>query len=69
MPESSPRRVAVPITRKGRRRLDSSEIWRSTCFMDIIVSYLPSWKLVLLDGNLLEWRDIRVDCFPGYGVD
>jgi hypothetical protein len=69
VPESSPRRVAVPMTRKGRRRLDSSEIWRSTCFIDIIVSYLPSWRLVLSDITL-EWRrDIRVDGFPGYGVD
>ena len=46
VPESSLRRVAVPMTRKGRRRLDSSEICRSTCFIDMMVSYLPSWKLL-----------------------
>ena len=68
MPASSPRRVAVPIARKERRRLDSSETWRSTCFRDIICSYFWRGKLVV-NGEEGDWRGVRVDCFPGDGVD
>lgn len=37
----------MPIARKGRRRLDSSETCRSTCFKDIICSYFWRGKLAV----------------------
>jgi len=67
VPASSPRRVAVPIARKERRRLDSSETWRSTCFRDIICSYFWRGKLCV-SGEEGDGREYVSTVFQEMGL-